>query len=510
MSQLAAVFITLACVAASPDETLEQVRRFMAADRVEAAEEVLRKAVREQTGNGRLRHTLARVLAYDGRIDDAIRLLKEGVTDDADDQTRLNLLMLAGELSLSRAEDGPTVTHRRGTVTYSPEKPGSDKAAFVKKHLAVAEASFRQAMEINPNNAEIVTRLARTLTLAQRSEAALELWSKRLKQAPNDREALIQSASLRLRLGQADTAVELLKGALEERPNDTEVLELLVRHYETTEEAETISYWKARLDFSRRVPSFVRMEYNENNVGRLDSLASRNRVEELLRQKTPESSELLAVYCWSHPHNDIEDRAFVELGDRRANELLQGLLDHAGSTCTIRGAAAQLARSKPAGLFERLVRMLPGDRRSFGMHMDIANALDVLGDARAVPDLTAVLAPETNEEPDREMAMMYDLDGACCRAAMALGAFDTVDSRQALLKGLPNPRVSLACAGALYRLTGDAKYRAALEKAAAQDDLNAWRVLKRLTNKLPEDQALKVTLQQLEERLKANAKTRGK
>jgi HEAT repeat protein len=140
--------------------------------------------------------------------------------------------------------------------------------------------------------------------------------------------------------------------------------------------------------------------------------------------------------------------------------------------------------------------------------MDIANALDVLGDARAVPALIAVLAPENQEEPDRVTAMMYDTAGARYRAAMALGAFDTADSKQALLKGLENPRIHLACAGALYRLTGDAKYRAVLEKAAEQDDIHAWRVLKQLTNKLSEDQTLTVTLQQLEERLKANAKTR--
>ena len=38
-------------------------------------------------------------------------------SDDADDQARLHLSMLAGELSLMRAEDGPTVTRRRGTTS---------------------------------------------------------------------------------------------------------------------------------------------------------------------------------------------------------------------------------------------------------------------------------------------------------------------------------------------------------------------------------------------------------
>ena len=50
MSQLAAVIITLACVAASPDETLEQVHRFMAADRVEAAEEALKATLKQLEG----------------------------------------------------------------------------------------------------------------------------------------------------------------------------------------------------------------------------------------------------------------------------------------------------------------------------------------------------------------------------------------------------------------------------------------------------------------------------
>jgi tetratricopeptide (TPR) repeat protein len=490
--------------AASANETLEQVERLMAVDRVEAAEKLLREAVENHPSNGQLRYTLARVLAFDGRVDDAVELLKESITDDTERTTKLNLLILAGQLSLQRAEDGPTVTHRRGIVVYGPKNPDIDKTAFVRMHLAVAEASFGEAMRVDPDKLEIMNYLAQTLTLAGKSQAAIELWSKLLDRNPRDREATVQLASLRFKGDQPDVAIKLLKDVLEEFPNDSEVLTLLVKHYQITNNSEAIEYWTRRRDFSNRIPQFSHMEYSEENFGQLDSLASRERVEELLEQKTTESSELLAVYCWTHPHNDLEDRAFVELGDRGENQLLQGLMDQAASTCTIRGAAAQLARSKPPDLFDRLAHMLPGDRRAAGMDMDIANAMDVLGDARAVPALISVLAPDYEDNRDPEV--LIDLDGARHRAAIALGGFDTDESKQALRNGLSNPSISLACTGALYRLSGDEQYLAELEKAASQDSFHAWLVLEPLTVKLPEDQTLKTMLTKLEQRLKQKRK----
>ena len=141
-------------------------------------------------------------------------------------------------------------------------------------------------------------------------------------------------------------------------------------------------------------------------------------VEKLLTTKTEESTEMLIVYVWRHPHNELEDRAFVELGNRKAVEHLNQLFDNAQSTCTVRGAVNQLARTKPKGLYEKLVRLLPGDLRSYGMQMDIANALETLQDERAIKPLIETLAVNLKSEPKEEDRFLKDREFARWRAAM--------------------------------------------------------------------------------------------
>ena len=478
----------------------------MATDQVAPALELLQQAVARHPRHGRMRFELAQILAYNGQATEAIELAQQGITDEADRNTKLNLLIFVGGMSHQLATDGPSVLRRQGIVQYSPEDPSVDKAAFVEKYLAVAEAAFRDLLAAAPDDAQIMQSLAQTLTLAGKVDAAAELWEKRLEQDPANREATIQLASLRFELQQPDAGVKLLKDALEQSANDHEMLELLVKHYEKVNDAEATAYWKPRHEFGKRVPSFSTIEYSEENSAMLDSLSSAERVAALFDDKTPASSELLAVYCWMHPHNDLESKAFVELGDRGANELLRGLMNQGSSTCTIRGAAAQLARSKPADLLDRLLMILPGDRRAAEMDMDIANALAVLGDVRAVPALIAVLAPDDETEQDPSLMFMQDLDAARARAALALGAFDVQEATSALEAGLPNPRIGIACAGALYRISGDAEHLVIVEKAINNESYRAWFVLSRLVQKLPDDQEVKSLLARVEQRMEEQRK----
>src|SRR5262249_12949990 len=62
--------------------------------------------------------------------------------------------------------------------------------------------------------------------------------------------------------------------------------------------------------------------------------------------------------------------------------------------------------------------------------------------------------------------VVTDRAGARVRAALALGAFDTPESRQALERGTKNSGLSPYCLAALYRHSHDPKYLAALEKTA--------------------------------------------
>ncbi|MFT5528133.1 MAG: tetratricopeptide (TPR) repeat protein, partial [Pirellulaceae bacterium] len=496
---------------ASVAEIVEKVRGLMAVDQVEQAEKLLRKSVAIQPDNWRLRSTLASVLKYDGRSDEAVKLLQVGLTDETDTTNRVNSLVFIGRLSQQRAEDGPNVTQRRGMIEASPSKPRVDEDAFKQKHLAIAENAFRELNSIAPDHPDFTQFLASTLSLAGKLEEAIELWEKQLQREPKNRTAIVQLASLNFKAGNPVIAIKLVTDFLEKQPNDSEVIALLVNHYRETKQSDEQEHWEVRHDFSQRVPPFSKLTYSEESLAKLDSLKTNSRVEELLLLKEAESTNLLAIYCWSHPHNDLEDRAFEELGNRGANQLLDQLFKHAGSTCTIRGAAAQLARSKPDDLYDQLIRLLPNDRRGVGMHMDIANALDILNDRRAVPMLVAVLAPENMSRQDRMMAYMQDVDGARRRAAIALGSFDTEESKSALVTGTGNPSISFACTAALYRLTGEEEYLPDLKDTDPRDMYRTRRILRRLKEKLPQDKPLDALLEaiqrQIDEKIKASSES---
>jgi hypothetical protein len=101
------------------------------------------------------------------------------------------------------------------------------------------------------------------------------------------------------------------------------------------------------------------------------------------------------------------------------------------------------------------------------MEMDFAGSLDELGDPRAIKLPIDVLNPEKADRSGD--GLLTDLTTARGRAALALGAFDSPESRRALERGTHSPEVAAYCQAALYRMSRDQKYLDALNKAAAQN-----------------------------------------
>ncbi len=132
-------------------------------------------------------------------------------------------------------------------------------------------------------------------------------------------------------------------------------------------------------------------------IGKLDDPAT---VQKLIADPSDNATQLLAILCWRHPHNQLETTSFDALEARgpKTTPLLLDLLKAARSTCTVRSTAHILARRKTEGLLDHLLRILPDDIRSFAMDMDIAGSLDELGDPRAVGPLVQVVDP-ANAEP---------------------------------------------------------------------------------------------------------------
>jgi hypothetical protein len=119
------------------------------------------------------------------------------------------------------------------------------------------------------------------------------------------------------------------------------------------------------------------------------------------------------------------------------------------------------------GLLEVLLPALPRDL-NWPFEMDIAGALDLLGDPGAVSSLVELLdvgRPAAAAESDvlgfsDRLPRLF----ARIRAALALGRFDTPEARDALSGCLADPDEELvaACRAALYRLTGSDEHAQAL------------------------------------------------
>src|SRR5262245_1175676 len=105
--------------------------------------------------------------------------------------------------------------------------------------------------------------------------------------------------------------------------------------------------------------------------------------------------------------------------------------------------------------------------------MNIARALGELGDVRAVGPLITVLNPDDRNKADRSSpdGVINDRASARARAAMALGYLDTPESRKALTAGVQNPDLAPYCRAALYRLTLDDEYVAALKQSMKGDSV---------------------------------------
>jgi HEAT repeat protein len=188
-----------------------------------------------------------------------------------------------------------------------------------------------------------------------------------------------------------------------------------------------------------------------------------------------------------------------------AQRLVQGLLDHAQSTCTIRSSARILARQKDPGLFDKIIRLLPGDTRMV-FAMDIAGALEELGDPRAVHHLVRVLDPEQRGPvaPPSDVDKLFDRTMNRARSALALGAFEDPAAKAALQRGLDHPELGAYCAAALYRLTREPQRLQAVRTALVAGADRHWALVAYL-RKINDPQA-RALADEVEQRAQKRAK----
>ena len=418
---------------------------------------------------------LGRLLDYVGKPEDAVATWESGVKSCPDNY---ELWLNIATLRTRQADDGPTVSYERGMVAYKPQKDIDHPDEFKKAHRLLAIAALEEAMKVRRNTTTAAEQLAAQYTAIGEHAKALDVWDALIASDLNNAEFVLGRAQTQWALNKKDDAVKGFTLALKLNPRLVAAHAALSEYYKGAKQDEQAAEHQRQAQFYEWFPEFAPAEYSKENFATFEALnperneqngktsaeAGKKRAETIERLKTeatPTSSDFLAALCWHHEDcGGAEDRIFTALGQRgkAVEPMLLEMIQHPSSTCTVRAGALCLARMKSEKLYPILAEYLPGDTRSV-FHMDIAAALDELGDPRAVPDLIKLLQPEKEKvDGDGEEAHMFSRQAARLRAILALGAFKTDDARAALQKCLANPTLELNAQAALFRQTGDAAY----------------------------------------------------
>jgi tetratricopeptide (TPR) repeat protein len=497
VARFALACVALAClspargIATQGSGPTEQAQEFVNQGNLDRAIQLLRNHLSKNAKDVQAREFLGRILDFDGRPDEAVAEWEKGLNGS---QADFPLLMAIGETRHRQGIAGPTISRRRGTILATPSKNEADEERFKRSHLAQAATAYEKASKLRPNEPEVARALAYVYSQQNKHDSAAEIWKSVVKMEPAIGENYLGLALETRETGRSDEAAGYAKQAINLNPRLAGAHEALAEYHKKKGHAAEADQERNRAEFYDRLPSFCTLVYSDDNLKALESLNQEASVRKLAQDPSRRAAEFLAVLCWSHPHNRLETEAFEALEARGAETtpLLRALLEGARSTCTIKSTAHILARRKDDGIFDYLVRMLPGDLRGFGMDMDVAGSLDDLGDPRAVGALTRVLNPE-GAVAAQETGLLTDRTSARARAAMALGAFNTPEARRALDAGTGDPAISAYCLAALYRLTKDPKHLAVLEKSIGPDsDYKTYVVGNYLLKKAGTDEAKKL------------------
>ncbi|MBL8891484.1 MAG: tetratricopeptide repeat protein [Planctomycetaceae bacterium] len=459
------------------------------------AQKLLEDHLKNSANDHKARLLLGRVLNYIGENKESLSLLHQGIEANASDEVKVDLWLAIGTIELQLGEDGAYMERIRGSEVYNPGLNEAKDRKFRAEHLEKAKQAFEAVLALAPDHVTALPQYARALQLAGDPTGAIAILKKLQDRDPANPRVGIQLANCYIESKDAANAAATLEQYLTNWPRNANALEMLADLYQESGRTEDADTMRKQSEFYSRVPEFAKLEYTPENAELINDLSEPATIEALLKESRLESSRLLAIYCWWHPHNSLENRAFEELGNRQdTTQLLEDVFNNANSSCTIRGAARQLARQKSPMIFDRLVELLPNDLMSMGYEMEIANAFDVLGDPRAVEHLAKFLSSDPKVEQNGP-SMIYSVPYAKARAIMALGAFDTPESRQALEQVRADERLGLCGVAALYRLTKGQEYLDQLKQAVAEKKDEAVYPVYRLSEILPEDDEIKLLLE---------------
>lgn len=450
---------------------------------VKTAIQLVNTALGADPDNTELRQLLGRIVDFDGKPEAAIRIWKEGLRDKDSDYP---LLISIADRRRRQSEDGPTITYKRGAVSYGPSKDKNAEDAFKRTNANRALSAYRKALTLRPNEPSVMAHIGNLEHATGDYASALKSWETGASRFPREAEFQLGWARALHKLDRPDDAAARYEAALKLAPRSTEAHEALAAIYSESNQPEKAKQAQHRAAFHDWVPSPFDLDYNAENFQTAMMLNPRllgdkpakgaraNRmalIGGLKRDKSETATAFLALLCHHHEdHGPVEDEIYAELktrGEAGANHLLQ-LLRNARSTCTARSASHALAEAGSPKILPDLIGALPRDSRPY-FYSDVAGAIRKLGDARAVPILIETMNAGAEEtKPDAKDDPMNSFMGRLMnrkRCAAALSKFDTPAARQALEQGFANPQLQIISGVALYKLTGKADHLQPLKSA---------------------------------------------
>ncbi len=457
---------------------LRQSEQLAAAGQIEEAERLADHLVSEHPDVGAT-HALRGILfRHAGRPADAVASWQRGL---ADSQVTLGCYFLIARLRHQQAREGPTVQHAFGMVKVSPSQNAEDPGPFRSRMFAEAADALTRALTLQPADVGIKAWLATIQHEQGEHGSAKRLWRELVDVDPHHPYFALGLGQSLMACGEAHAAAEAFERATAGNPRLAEAWKGLALARQLLGEHDRANASEAQAEFFAWLPPFIALDFSDDSYRKVRVLRSPGDAQperaDLLRKLSNDPSRtaaaLLAALCWHHcDHGAVEEQVFATLEQRGGDAvpLFLALFRHAASRCTQIALGKIFSRSKVRAAVETLGRFLPFDTDPVWI-VDAAGALAAIGDARAVPFLTGVLAPgspsapESSQDPMRTITSRARLANRL-RCALSLAAFDVAESRAALEAGCNVPELAAFCHAALWRMTGDSNgHREAIVEA---------------------------------------------
>ncbi len=438
--------------------TVEKATSLVEGGEVKSAISVLTDLHARSRGSAYSRIVHASLLAYSGDVQGAIAVLNAGLSGTVED---VDMLSHLANLHRQLAEDGPAKSRSYGAVVIKPDAMLSEEemVVFRREHLSEARKALEQAFQYAPDP-ELQGQIGLLSMDLEEFDRALEIWRQMLQADEENPLILIKLAETLGILGRAEEAISYAEKALKSKPRSALVNGVMAELQKEKGSSELSMMYEKKASFYSSLPEFLDIEFSEEDfeIAEIITTGEPASAKLLVDKLEVDDGELalqwLTLLCFTHLyHGDLEERALQILEDKHAAEWLKLLFTQGESTCTVRSSGSALSRLKPEGAFELLAEKLPAER-SANFSMGIAGHLAAIGDVRAVPHLVRALDVRTSKYASSGN-MSTDISIRISRqdAALALGYFDTPESRSTLEACLSDPEMRLYCRAALYRIT---------------------------------------------------------